>query len=76
MERRSRKRPAKPGAITIRPPSDPLEKDDFLRLKDLMQDECDANAAAGEGPVTYTQVFVEMLRERYDEKPKARGAMP
>lgn len=51
------------GAITIRPTGD--ARDEYLKIKDLMDAEIAANQKKNEGPRSYSAIFREMGRERY-----------
>jgi hypothetical protein len=58
-----------PGAITItvRPGDDPSEMHLLATLKDLMKAEFKDNRASGYGPTKYTELFVDMVKARYEK---------
>lgn len=56
------------GAVNIRPPARGKERTRFIQLKELATAEFASNRKAGQGPTSFTKLFVEMLEERYAEQ--------
>jgi hypothetical protein len=54
------------GAITIRPPTKDPARQEFFKLKDLMDAEFDRNRSERNGePTTYSALFRQMATQRY-----------
>lgn len=57
------------GAITIRCPKKEPDREEYLKMKDLMDAEILQNKARKEGrPTSYAMIFREMATQRYAEQ--------